>query len=287
VPSPSGAIDEGEASVPVREESPSISFKVLKRMMDRGQSVSTVQSRYNFGGVCADLESLYGIPPRELINRARRAFARLVSEYGESEEGSRWDYKKVSTRIASYQNWRVTDRKKESGRPAIAVLPDVSGSMAKFASQVLELSKALMTLGVPGAEVITIVQSNGYPLELWINGRKVESFDYYGWDGSEQVLNWYREVFRRWNVRVVVLATDWDGAWLYTQMSESMDVKIYWLDVYLSSKVYPTLAKQFPPRWAHSMKWSITATKKIRYVYGCRDAMDFIKGLELAIRRDK
>jgi hypothetical protein len=288
VPSPSGATDEGEASVPVREESPSMSFKVLKRIMDRGQLVSSVQSKYSFGGVCADLESLYGIPPRELINRARRVFARLVSEYGEGEEGPRWDYKKVSTRIASYQNWRVSDRKKESGRPAIAVLPDVSGSMAKFASQVLELSKALMALGISGAEVITIVQSNGYPLELWVNGKKLESFDYYQWDQSEKVLEWYKEVFRCWNVKVVVLAADWDGAWLYSLMAEDKDIsRIYWLDVYLSSKVYPTLAKQFPPRWAQGMKWSITTTKKIRYVYGCRDAMDFIKGLELAMRRDK
>jgi hypothetical protein len=159
--------------------------------------------------------------------------------------------------------------------------------MSRFASQVIEMSKTLMALGVPGAEVITIVQSNGYPLELWANGKKLQSFDYYGWNDSDRVFSWYRDVFRRWNVKVVVLAADWDGAWLYTQMSESMDVKIYWLDVYLSSKVYPTVTRQFPPKWAWGGKWSVKATKKIRYVYGCRDAMDFVKGLELAMRKDK
>jgi hypothetical protein len=35
------------------------------------------------------------------------------------------------------------------------------------------------------------------------------------------------------------------------------------------------------------MKWSITAIKKIKYIYGCCDAVDFVKGLELAIRGDK
>jgi hypothetical protein len=230
------------------------------------------------------MESLYGIPPKELINRARRAFARLVSEFGEGEEGPRWDYRKVSARIASFQNWRVSDRKKEVGRPAIAVLPDVSGSMSRFANQVLELSKSLMALGVPGAEVITVVQSNGYPLELWANSRRIKTFNYYGWDGSQQVLSWYTEVFRRWNVRVVILAADLDGEWIYSQIAASIDVvDIYWLDVYLSSKVYPTLAKQFPPRWAGGIKWSVTAARKVRYVYGCRDALDFVKGLELAI----
>jgi hypothetical protein len=85
----------------------------------------------------------------------------------------------------------------------------------------------------------------------------------------------------------VVLAADWDGEWLYSQIAESIAVDIYWLDVYLSSKVYPTLSKQFPPRWAGGMRWSVTAARKVRYVYGCRDAIDFVKGLELAIRNKK
>jgi hypothetical protein len=284
LPSPSGA-EEGEAPEPEREEFPSFSFKDLRKIMDRGQDTPSVQSRYAFGGVFADMESLYGIPPKALVERARQVFARLVSEYGEGNEGPRWDYKKVSTRIASYQNRRVSDRKKEVGRPAIAVLPDTSGSMSEFANQVLELSKVLMALGVPGAEVITVVQSNGYPLELWVNNKKIESFDYYQWE-RDDVYNWYKDIFRCWNVKVVILAADWDGEWLYVQLAEEMSIKIYWLDVYLSSKVYPTLAKQFPPKW-DSMKWSIMAIKKIKYVYGCRDAVDFVKGLELAIRSKK
>jgi len=285
VPSPSGADVEGEAPEPEREVSPSLSFKELRKIMDRGKSVPSVHSRYSFGGIFADLES-QGIPPKELINRARRVFARLVSEFGEGNEGPRWDYKRVSTRIASYQSWQVSDRKKEVGRPAIAVLPDVSGSMSSFANQVIELSKVLMALGVPGAEVIIIVQSNGYPLELWVNGEKIESRDYYHCNNdSNEVYNWYEEVFRRWNVKVVVLTADWDGAWLYYRVAENMDVKIYWLDVYLSSKIYPTLVKRFPPERGWLEGLSITAYRKIRYVYGCRDALDFVKGLELAVKR--
>jgi hypothetical protein len=287
LPSPSGASEnEGEAPAPEREESPSLSFKDLRKIIGRGYQKPSVHSRYSFGGISADLSSLHGITPRELINRARRVFAHLVSDYTEGEEGPRWDYRKVSTRIASYQTWRVFDRKKERGRPAIAVLPDISGSMSVFAKQVLEVSKALMALGVPGAEVITVVQSNGHPLELWVNGKKEEEFDYYDW--SDEAVTWYEKVFRRWNARVVVIAADWDGEWLYWQIAEKFDVKmIYWLDVYLSSKVYPTLVKEFPPEWDVSFVWSATAVKKVKYVYGCRDAVDFVKGLELAIRSKK
>jgi hypothetical protein len=284
LPSPSGA-QEGEASEPEGEVSPSLSFKDLKKIMNKGYSTPSVHSRNFFGGICANMESLNGIPPKELVNKARRVFARLVSFYGEGEEGPCWNYKKVSTRIASYQSWRVSDRKKEVGRPAIAVLPDISGSMSEFSEQVIELSKVLMALGVPGAEVIVIVQSNGYPLELWMNGKKVESFDYFQWN-EDYVIEWYNDVFTRFNVKVVILAADWDGEWLYFNFAEKMSIKIYWLDAYLSSKVGPTLVKQFPLRWVRNRRWSEIAARKVKYVYGCHDIVDFIKGLELAIKFD-
>jgi hypothetical protein len=288
LPSPSGA-NEGEAPEPAGEESPSFSYKdFMKKRKFKNPLPHHSKDDYSFGGVYADLASQHGVLPREFINRARRAFARLVFEYGEGEEGPRWDYRKVSTRIASYQNWRVSDRKKETGRPAIAVLPDVSGSMSSFADQVIELSKALMVLGVPGAEVVVIVQSNGYPVELWVNGKKIENLDDYAWDEynyKEEVYMWYKNVFRRWNVKAIVIAADWDGEWLYWRIAENENVKIYWLDVYLSSKVYPTLSRQVFEKFVRDT-WSCQAKKKVKYVYGCRDVIDFVKGLELAIRYD-
>jgi len=285
LPSPSGA-DEGEAPEPVREESPSFSYKDVVRKRKFKRSLPR-HSRwdYTFGGVYADLVSQQGILPREFINRARRAFARLVSEFGEGIEGPRWDYRKVSMRIASCQSWRVSDRKRDVGRPAIAVIPDVSGSMSNFAEQVIDLSRALMVLGVPGAEVLVIVQSNGHPVELWANGKKIESFDYYGWNDRDEIYEWYKEVFRRWNVRVVIIAADWDGEWLYLKIAENENVKIYWLDVYLCSKVLQTLSQQVFDKFVRDT-WSYHAKKKVRYVYGCRNVLDFVKGLELAIRHD-
>jgi hypothetical protein len=297
LPSPSGAEDEGEAPAPEGEVSPSLSFKDLKKIfgkiMVRGYQPPSGQSRYNFGGISANLSILNGVPLNSLVSKARRVLARLVSEYGDGEEGPRWDYKKISTRIASYQNWRVSDRKKEMGRPAIAVLPDVSGSMGLFAKQVLEFSKILMALGVPGAEVMTVVQSNGFPLELWVNRKRVEStnttyeytIDHFV---SEETFVWYEKVFRLWNVKVVVLAADWDGEWLYLEMAKRMDVRIYWLDVKGSPDRKLTVVNDFPPRWmTYTLDWDPQAASKVVYVCNCNDVVDFVKGLELAIRSQR
>ena len=291
LPSPGGAY-EGEASEPEREVSPSLSFKELRKIMSRGFTTTpSAHSNNSFGGVFGKLELIKDPPSQSLVNRARRVFARLVSSYGEGVEGPRWDRKKISTRIASYQNWKVSDRRKEIGRPSIAVFSDVSGSMDFFAKEVLKLSKILMRIGVSGCEVICITHSNGYPLELWVNGRKVEEVDRDNWYVGDYVIDWYKRVFARFNVRVVVLAADWDGSWLYKRLAEEFSLdKIYWLDVNAYDSVAnvtsikgPVLVK-FPPVWSR-FEWSSEASRKIEYVCNCQDAEDFVRGLELMIAK--
>jgi hypothetical protein len=268
--------------------------KILSQIVVRGYQPPSGCRKYSFGGISIDLSKLKGVPLNSLVSKARRVFARLVSEFGEGEEGPRWDYKKISTRIASFQNWRVSDRKKERGRPAIAVLPDVSGSMEMFAEQVLELSKILMALGVPGAEVITVPQSNGIPIELWVNRKKVETVHIDSVKSNDEwlepELKWYCNVFKKFNVKVVVLAADWDGEFIYLKLAQRLDVKIYWLDVVKSCPGGGIkVADKFPPEWRSSvtLDWDAEAAKKVTYVCGCCDIVDFIRGLELAIRSQR
>jgi hypothetical protein len=287
LPSPSGA-EEGEAPGPEREVSPSLSYKELRKIMSRGFATTpSTHSNSSFGGVFGKLELIKDPPSQILVNRARRVFARLVSAFGEGSEGPRWDYKKVSTRIASYQNWRVSDRKKEFGRPAIVVFSDVSGSMDLFAKEVLMLAKTLMKLGISGGEIIAIVNSNGYPLELWVNGRKVEEFERSNWYGCSDdfVISWYRRVFESYNARIAVLAADWDGEWLYKRIAEESFVdRIYWLDVKkIARSDGPAIVELTPELCCYD--WSSEALKKVVYVCNCQSVEDFVRGLELAITR--
>jgi len=279
VPSISGA---EEAAPGLEREEASVSFKDLRRKMKELSSSST-HPKGSFGGVYAMLAEI-GAPPKELVNRGRKIFSRLISDTAEGEAGPRWDYKKISTRLASLQTFKLKDKKTETGRPAIAVLPDVSGSMAGYAHQVLEFSKVLGELGVPGAEVVVIPQSNGRPVELWINGRKMidESMPS-RWD-QDGVEEWYLSVFKRYNVQVVVLAADWDGEVIYHWMAETLPVRIFWADVWSSSRFAPTVV-DFPPRWACPVReWSRSAVKKVKYAFGCGNVVDFIVALEKMVK---
>jgi hypothetical protein len=141
---------------------------------------------------------------------------------------------------------------------------------------VLEFARALGALGVPGAEVVVIPHSNGHPLELWVNRKKV---DVPVGLVREDIFEWYREVFLRYQVEVVVLAADWDGEWLYRWMTEELNVKIFWCDVWSSSRLAPTVVA-FPPRWIWTDRWDRSAARKIRYAFGCGNVVDFIAALE-------
>jgi hypothetical protein len=274
VPSTSGA----EAAPGLEREKASISFKELRKKM-RELSSSSIKENSSFGGVYAMLSEI-GVPPREFIRRGQRIFARLISDLGQDEAGHRWDARKISIRAASLQNFKSKDRKSETGRPAIAVLPDVSGSMAKFALQVLEFAKALGELGVPGAEVIVIPHSNGHPLELWVNNKRTNVP--VGLVGKD-VQEWYRNVFVRYHVEVVVLAADWDGEWLYKWMAEALPVRIFWCDVWSCSRLAPTVV-EFPPKWAGNVEWGRTDVKKVKYAFGCGSVVDFITALEKMVK---
>jgi len=277
VPSASGA---EEAASELEREEASVYFKELrKRMRELAKSSSSVKENSSFGGVHAMLSEI-GVPPKGFINRGRRVFSRLISDLSEGEAGPRWDAKKISVRAASLQSFKLKDRKSEMGRPVIAVLSDVSGSMSGFAGQVLEFAKVMASLGVPGAEVIVIPHSNGHPLELWVNRKKVGVP--VGLVG-EDVREWYRNVFVRYHVEVVVLAADWDGEWIYRWMAEELNIKIFWCDVWSSSRLAPTVV-EFPPAWIGNIEWSRSAARKVKYAFGCGNVVDFIAALEKMVR---
>jgi len=84
---------------------------------------------------------------------------------------------------------------------------------------------------------------------------------------------------------VVVLAADWDGELIYHWMAETLPVKIFWADVWSSSRLAPTVV-DFPPRWVCPVEeWSRSAVRKVRYAFGCGNVVDFITALEKMIRQ--
>jgi len=77
-----------------------------------------------------------------MIARARRAFRRMLLG-GETKPGPRWNARAVATTTTGYlRSWTVSDRRRESGRPALLILPDVSGSMGRLLSNFVAFAVA-------------------------------------------------------------------------------------------------------------------------------------------------
>jgi hypothetical protein len=162
------------------------------------------------------------------------------------------------------------------------VLPDVSGSMGRFADEVTALASAVAELGVPGADVIIAVHSNGYPIELKINRGKVQAVR----TNDDNVLSWYDSTIRRYEVKLVLIAADWDGEWLYRWLASRPNIeRLAWLDVYCSS-YGKARVRRFPPQWIGEdgvRAWEPYA-HKVRYADRCSTAQDFVDALRLLIR---
>lgn len=232
---------------------------------------------------------------RQQVARMRAILARMVG--GHADAGPRWDAKKVSARLAGYlQRWRVDDRKEEDGHPAVIVLPDISGSMAAFAEDVMFFAWVVGHLGVPGADVVVVPTTNGYPLAVSENGEPFVRVDEAVWGDEETTAAWYDDLAQRFNVRAIVIFADDDGEAVYAHLAKQCAnvERIYWLDVYRSTQVErPVVEKTFPPRWAlrswdrasystrtFSRAWTLGVARKVRYVWGVGDANDALDALE-------
>lgn len=258
----------------------------------KGTGRTSKRAKHSHGGVTAEMRRV-GITST-LIKRARKAMARLV-EGGETQTGPRYDWKEFTARLKSYRPVAPA-RKEEEGRPAILILADVSGSCSGFADKSLMVAQAVAKAGVGGADIIIVAHSNGNPVEWSVNGKRSQPVDV-AWDES---LQWYDDVLRRFNLEVVIALGDWDAEWLYHHLAELSSVKRFiWLDNWSCSTLEVTVRGDLFKRasrneevawhtpWYFQQLWSPRAKAKSVYVVGCSEAEDFLKGLELGIRRKR
>jgi len=253
----------------------------LLRDYARRTAQPSTQSNRAFGGQFETIENKR--PDPRLVRELRRIFAEIMHG-GETEPSARWDASRVALKTAGYmRSWTTHDRRLESGRPAMLVLPDVSYSMNAFADEVVALASAAAQLGVSGADVVVVVHANGYPLELQVNAQRVHSVPDMDDDG---VMRFYEQLLRRYAIRAVIAAADWDAEWLYRWMAEQPHIeRVFWLDVYCCSYGDPR-AREFPPRWldeSDAAAWRPVA-HKVRYADRCSTAQDFVNALRLLIR---
>jgi hypothetical protein len=106
---------------------------------------------------------------------------------------------------------------------------------------------------------------------------------------DEETLGWYERLIRRYEVKLALVAADWDGEWLYRWLASRPNIEqLVWLDVYCSSYGEPR-ARRFPPKWLEGEAleaWKPYA-HKVRYADRCSSAADCVAALEMLTQEVK
>jgi len=201
---------------------------------------------------------------RAMIARARRAFRRMLLD-GKTKPGSRWNARAVATKTAGYlRSWTVDDRRCESGRPALLVLPDVSGSMGRLSSNVVAFAVACYGTLNEG-DIVCVTHSNGEPVEYMPD--RLSGMD-------------YERIIRQRNVRAIVIAADHDGEDTFFQLAHLVP-HVYWLSPFGCNQMER-------PRIRDTRKvladWPDNIRQRVMYADGCGDPESCLTALEMMIQ---
>jgi hypothetical protein len=200
---------------------------------------------------------------RAMIARARRAFRRMLMG-GETKPGPHWNTRTVATKTAGYlRSWTVDDRRRESGRPALLILPDVSGSMGRLARSVIAFALACYGTLSEG-DIVCVSHSNGEPVEYMP--------DRLSGMGYEQII-------RQRSVRAIVIAADHDGENTFFQLANLVP-KVYWLAPFGCNQMeHPRLrdTRKVLARWPEDIR------QRVAYADGCGDPDSCLTAIEMMV----
>jgi len=200
---------------------------------------------------------------RAMIARARRAFRRMLLG-GETKPGPRWNARAIAIKSAGYlRSWTVDDRRRESGRPALLVLPDVSGSMGRLSRNVIAFALACYGTLAEG-DIVCVSHSNAVPIEYMpdrLSGMH------------------YEEIIRQRNVRAIVIAADHDGEDTFFQLAHLVP-RVYWLSPFGCNQMER-------PRIRDTRKvladWQNNIRQRVMYADGCGDPESCLTALEMMV----
>ena len=253
------AVQQRCKSVPSAGDGAPASENIRRSFISKADLSRTPHS--SFGGVFAWVADVQ--IDRSMIARARRAFRRMLLG-GETKPGPRWNARAIAIKSAGYlRPWTVDDRRLESGRPALLILPDVSGSMGTLARNVVAFAVACYGTRSDG-EVMCITHSDGIPFE-YIPDR-LSGMD-------------YEEIIRRRNVRAIVIAADHDGENTFFQLAHLVP-HVYWLSPFGCNQMERPRIRDTRQVLAD---WPEDIQRRVIYADGCGDPDSCLTALEMMI----
>ena len=200
---------------------------------------------------------------RAMIARARRAFRRMLLD-GETKPGPRWNARAVSTKTAGYlRSWTVDDRRRESGRPALLILPDVSGSMGRLSRNVIAFALACYGTLSEG-DIVCVSHSNAVPIEYMPD--RLSGMD-------------YEEIIRQRNVHAIVIAADHDGENTFLELAHLVP-RMYWLSPFGCNQMERPRIRDTRKVLA---RWPDDIRQRVMYADGCGDTESCLTALEMMI----
>jgi len=217
--------------------------------------------RLSHGGVFAQFSDVE--LDRAMIARARRAFRRMLLD-GETKPGPRWSARAVATKTAGYlRSWTVSDRRRESGRPALLILPDVSGSMGRLARSVIAFAVACYGTLSEG-DIVCVSHSNAEPVEYMPD--RLSGMD-------------YEQIIRQRNVRAIVIAADHDGENTFFQLAHLVP-RVYWLSPFGCNQMERPRIRDTRKVLA---RWPDAIQQRVTYAVGCGDPESCLMAMEMMI----
>ena len=200
---------------------------------------------------------------RAMIARARRAFRRMLLG-GETKPGPRWNARAIAIKSAGYlRSWTVDDRRRESGRPALLVLPDVSGSMGRLSRNVIAFALACYGTLAEG-DIVCVSHSNGEPVEYMPD--RLSGMD-------------YEQIIRQRNVRAIVIAADHDGEDTFFRLAQLVP-RVYWLSPFGCNQMErPRIrdTRKVLARWPDGIR------QRVMYADGCGDPDSCLTAMEMMV----
>lgn len=265
------------------DDCPTHQKKWGKKFGKAEKSQLSASANENHGGVTAELKRI-GVDAK-LLKLCRQRLAALAGESSQ-DYSPRRDYAEFCVRLKTYRN-PAPARREEQGRPVILIMADVSGSCASFSGQSVAVAKAASSLGVPGADVLVLSHSNGYPCELEHNGRtlRIDSIgSQSGYEHAHENESWYNALTEKFQIQAVIALGDWDAADDYARLAQHPTVERFiWLDNAYSSSRGTVRDRS---KWAIAQISDRGYAKpalirhKLAYRDGCKDAIAFINNIK-------
>jgi len=260
----SGALDSDAVhqrceSVPSAGDGAPASENIRRTFVSKSQLSRMPKPQH--GGVFAQFADVE--LDRAMIARARRAFRRMLLG-GETKPGPRWNARAVATKTAGYlRSWTVDDRRRESGRPALLILPDVSGSMGRLARSVIAFAVACYGTLSEG-DIVCVSHSNAEPVEYMPERLSGMS---------------YEQIIRQRSVRAIVIAADHDGEETFFKLAHLVP-RVYWLSPFGCNQIER-------PRLRDTAKvladWPGDIQRRVIYADGCGDPESCLTALEMMV----